>query len=141
MYIGSYEDMPKIRLPLGQEVKISDSTIRDGSQMPGLVMTKTHRIRIFEYLHSLGIEKLECFLFNQRDRDVAKTMLDRGYECPQVTGWARAKKEDIDLVLRMDGIKETGILMSVSDVHIFQKLGLKSREEAEKKYLDTLQYA
>lgn len=36
----SYEDLPKIKLPLGQEVFISDSTIRDGSQMPGIVMKK-----------------------------------------------------------------------------------------------------
>ena len=141
MFIRSYEDMPKVKLPLGQEVKISDSTIRDGSQMPGLVMTKKHRLKIYEYLHDLGIEKLECFLFNQRDKDVARSILDKGYEFPEVTGWARAKKEDIDLVLKMDGIKETGILMSVSDVHIFEKLGMKSREEAEKKYLDALQYA
>lgn len=137
----TYEEMPKVRMPEGQEMSISDSTIRDGSQMPGLVMTKKHRLKIYEYLHELGIEKLECFLFNQRDKDVARTMLDRGYECPQVTGWARARKEDIDLVTRMDGMKETGILMSVSDVHIFDKLGMKSREEAEKRYLDALQYA
>ena len=36
----SYEDLPRIKLPLGQEVFISDSTIRDGSQMPGIVMKK-----------------------------------------------------------------------------------------------------
>jgi len=39
----SYEDLPKIKLPLGQEVFISDSTIRDGSQMPGIVMKKNTR--------------------------------------------------------------------------------------------------
>ena len=41
----------------------------------------------------------------------------------------------------MDGIEETGILMSVSDSHVLDKMGLKSREEAEKKYTDALQYA
>ncbi|MEA3255711.1 MAG: isopropylmalate synthase [Candidatus Altiarchaeota archaeon] len=137
----SYEEMPKIRLPQGQKIKISDSTIRDGSQMPGVVLTRKHRLAVYEYLHEIGIEKLECFLFNQRDKDVARTMLDIGYEFPEVTGWARSNRNDIDLVLEMDGIKETGLLMSVSDTHIFDKLGLKSREDAEKKYLDALQYA
>lgn len=133
--------MPKVNLPPAQEVRISDSTIRDGSQMPGVVMSRKHRLAVYEYLHEIGIEKLECFLFNQRDKDVARSMLDKGYEFPEVTGWARSRKEDIDLVLAMDGIKETGILMSVSDTHIFDKLGMKSREEAKKKYLDALQYA
>lgn len=137
----SYEDLPKIKLPLGQEVFISDSTIRDGSQMPGIVMKKRHKIQIFEYLHQIGIEKLETFVYNERDQEAVKDMLDRGYEFPEVTGWARANPKDIDAVLKLDGIKETGILMSVSDSHIIDKMGLASREEAEKKYTETLQYA
>lgn len=137
----SYEEVPKIKLPSGVEPKISDSTIRDGSQMPGLIMSKKQKLTIFEYLHKIGIEKLECFLYNERDRDVAREMLDRGYECPEVTGWSRASPQDIDLILSMDGIEETGILMSVSDVHIFDKIGFKSKEEAREKYLNALQYA
>ncbi len=137
----SYEDLPKIKLPLGQEVFISDSTIRDGSQMPGIVMKRRHKIEIFEFLHRIGIEKLETFVYNERDREAVRMMLDRGYEFPEVTGWARANPRDIDFVLEMDGIKETGILMSVSDSHIMDKMGLSSREEAENKYIDALQYA
>src|SRR3972149_7253079 len=136
-----YEDLPRIRLPLGQEVFISDSTIRDGSQMPGIVMKKRHKIRIYEYLHKIGIEELETFVYNERDREAAREMLDIGHEFPEVTGWSRANPRDIDFVLDMDGIKETGILMSVSDSHVIDKMGLKSREEAEKKYTDALQYA
>lgn len=136
-----YEDMPKIKLPLGQEIKISDSTIRDGAQMPGIVLKKAHKLRIHDYLHEIGIEKIEAFLYNERDRSAVREMLDRGYEVPEVTAWARAVPKDIDLAIDMDGIEETGILMSVSDVHIFDKMGLKSREEAEEKYLSALQYA
>ena len=137
----TYEDMPKIKLPLGQEVKISDSTIRDGAQMPGIVLKKAHKLRIHDYLHEIGIEKIEAFLYNERDRSAVREMLDRGYEVPEVTAWARAVPKDIDLAIDMDGIEETGILMSVSDVHIFDKMGLKSRGEAEEKYLSALQYA
>jgi len=137
----SYEEMPKIELPLKQEIWISDSTIRDGAQMPGIVMTKRNKLKIYEYLHKIGIEKLECFLYNERDKAVAREMLDINYELPEVTGWARAKIEDIDLVLKFDEIKETGILMSVSDSHIFDKIEFKSREEAMDKYLRILDYA
>ncbi len=136
-----YEEMPKIKLENSEEIMLSDSTIRDGSQMPGIVMTKEHRLAVYEYLHRIGIEKLECFLYNKRDKEVAREMLNKGYEFPVVTAWSRAVKEDIDLVLSIDGINETGILMSVSDTHIFDKLRLKSREEAKAKYLDVLDYA
>ena len=136
-----YDDLPKIKLPKGQELFISDSTIRDGSQMPGIVMSKKQKLQIFEYLHQMGIEKLETFVFNPRDKEAAREMLNKGYEFPEVTGWARANPDDIDIVLEMDGIEETGILMSVSDSHIIDKMGLPSREAAEEKYLDSLQYA
>ena len=46
-----YEDLPKIKLPLGQEVSISDSTIRDGAQMPGIVMKSQQKFQIYNYLH------------------------------------------------------------------------------------------
>ncbi|NYT00139.1 MAG: isopropylmalate synthase [Methanocellales archaeon] len=137
----TYEDMPKIKMPSHHEVKISDSTLRDGAQMPGIVLKKAHKLRIYDYLHEIGIEKTEVFLYNERDRNAVRDMLGRGYDTPEVTGWARAVPKDIDLVLDTDGIKETGILMSVSDVHIFDKMGLNSREKAEEKYLNALQYA
>ncbi|MEA1924894.1 MAG: isopropylmalate synthase [Candidatus Altiarchaeota archaeon] len=133
--------MPKIRLPNAGDIKISDSTLRDGAQMTGVVLTRKHKLRIQEYLHEIGIEKLECFLFNERDKKVARDMLDKGYTNPEITGWARANPKDIDLVLQMDGIKETGILMSISETHIFDKLELEKREEATEKYLNALEYA
>jgi hypothetical protein len=97
----SYEDLPKIKLKKVKEVFISDSTNRDGSKMAGIVMKKKHKTEIFEYLHKIGIEKLETFVYNERDREAVKEMLDRGYEFPEVTGWA-GKSKDIDSVLEMD---------------------------------------
>lgn len=136
-----FEEMPKIKLPYGvADPKLSDSTMRDGAQMAGVVMKKAHKLQIFEFLHEIGIEKTEVFLYNERDKIVAREMLKRGYEKPQVTGWARANPKDIDLVLAMDGIKETGVLLSTSDIHIIHKLGL-NREEANKRYLNAVQYA
>jgi isopropylmalate/homocitrate/citramalate synthase len=142
--LRSYNELPKIRLPEGrgvEEIHISDSTLREGAQMPGLTMRKEHKVKIYEYLHRLGIEKTESFLFTESDRKAVKEMLDLGYDKPEVTGWARANPKDIDLVINADGIEETGILMSVSDAHIFDKLELRSREEAAENYLEAFEYA
>jgi len=138
---ASYEDLPRLRLPLGQEVFVSDSTLRDGAQMPGVVFKVKDRLKIFEYLHRIGIDKLEIFLYTASDKEAARAMMECGYSQPEVTGWARANPKDIDLVLGVDGIRETGILMSISDIHIRTKMGLTSRKEAEEKYLQALDYA
>ena len=51
--------------------------------------------------------------------------LDRRF--PQVTGWVRANKKELQAVKDM-GLSETGILTSVSDYHIFLKLGLDRKK-------------
>jgi isopropylmalate/homocitrate/citramalate synthase len=108
--------------------------------MPGIVMKSQQKFQIYNYLNRIGIEKLETFVYNERDRKAIKLMMDQGYEFPEITGWARANPADIDMVLNIDGIEETGVLMSVSDPHIVDKMGL-TREAAEEKYLNALQYA
>jgi isopropylmalate/homocitrate/citramalate synthase len=52
---------------------------------------------------------------------------------PEITGWIRAAKEDVPLVKAL-GLKETGLLTSVSDYHIFLKLN-KKRSQAMDGYL------
>ena len=56
-----------------------------------------------------------------------------GYRFPEITGWIRAVAEDLQLVKEM-GLKETGILTSVSDYHIFLKLN-SNRKKALENYL------
>lgn len=49
---------------------------------------------------------------------------------PEVTSWIRASKEDFKLVKEI-GMKETGILVSCSDYHIFMKLKMNRRQAME----------
>jgi len=137
--LRSYEDLPKVEIPNDKEIMISDGTLREGAQMPGVFIDKEDKLEIYKYLHKMGVEKIENFLYNDRDRQVTREMLDLGYDNPEVTGWMRASKKDIEKIISMEGIKETGILTSVSDSHIFDKIGFKTREEAKEKYLDVIQ--
>ena len=59
--------------------------------------------------------------------------MELGYEFPEITTWIRASKKDFELVKSI-GIKETGILVSCSDYHIFHKMGL-TRKQALEKYI------
>jgi isopropylmalate/homocitrate/citramalate synthase len=96
-------------------------------------------VDLYEFMHRLGgpkglIRASEFFLYSSRDREAVEKCLELGHEFPKVTGWIRAVKSDFKLVKEM-GLKETGILTSVSDYHIFLKLK-KTRREAMQLYLD-----
>lgn len=82
------------------------------------------------------IRQSEFFLYSEKDRDAVRKCLDRGYEFPQVTGWIRAVKNDFELV-KQAGLRETGILTSCSDYHLFLKLR-KGRSGALAMYLDVV---
>jgi isopropylmalate/homocitrate/citramalate synthase len=56
--------------------------------------------------------------------------MERGYEFPEITTWIRATKGDFKLIKDL-GIKESGILVSCSDYHIFKKLNMTRREAAD----------
>ena len=63
------------------------------------------------------------------DKESVRRCLALGYKWPEVTGWIRAVASDFKLVREM-GLKETGILTSCSDYHIFLKLRRTRRQAA-----------
>lgn len=140
-----YEEIPKIKfnniqLPMSipERIWITDTTFRDGQQSMTSMDTE-QMVKLFDLLHELDnesgiIKQTEFFLYSQKDRKAVEQCMKKGYKFPEVTSWIRANKEDFNLVKSM-GIKETGILMSCSDYHIFNKLN-KTRTEAMKMYLD-----
>lgn len=140
-----YEEIPKIKfnniqLPMNipDKIWITDTTFRDGQQSM-TNMNSDQMVKLFDFLHELDngsgiIRQTEFFLYSQKDRKAVEECMKKGYLFPEITSWIRANKEDFNLVKSM-GIKETGILMSCSDYHIFNKLG-KTRSEAMKMYLD-----
>ncbi len=92
-------------------------------------------------MHRLGgpkgiIRQCEFFLYSEKDRAAAYQCMERGYEFPEVTAWIRANKKDFEFVKEM-GIKETGILVSCSDYHIFYKMKM-SRRQAMDHYLSVV---
>lgn len=145
-----YSEIPKIifnniQLPMDipDDIWITDTTFRDGQQSME-AMTVEQMVQIFDYLHELDngsgiIRQTEFFLYSEKDRKAVEECMKRGYEFPEITSWIRANKDDFQLVKGM-GIKETGILMSCSDYHIFHKLN-KTREEAMETYLSIAEAA
>lgn len=122
---------------------ISDTTFRDGQQARP-PYTPKQIMDLYKMLHRLGgpegvIRHSEFFLYSDKDKKAVERVLGFGYDYPEVTGWIRANKKDLRLVRQM-GLKETGILTSCSDYHIFLKLG-KNRRQAMNGYLGIVKEA
>jgi hypothetical protein len=146
----SYTDIPKIAfnntvVPMNppENIWMTDTTFRDGQQAfpPFTVDQISH---LFDLMHRLGgpngmIRQTEFFLYSDKDKAAVRKCQEKGYDFPQITSWIRANKNDFKLVKEM-GIKETGILTSCSDYHIFLKLK-KTRREALDMYLDIVRAA
>ncbi|MFH1624092.1 MAG: histone-lysine N-methyltransferase, partial [Pseudomonadota bacterium] len=126
-----------------EEVFITDTTFRDGQQArPPYSVEQI--VDLFDMLHKLGgangvIRQSEFFLYSEKDKEAVQKCLERNYRHPEITGWIRASKEDFKLVKEM-GLKETGILSSVSDYHIFLKLK-KNRRVVLREYLSIVSAA
>ncbi|MFN3568274.1 MAG: histone-lysine N-methyltransferase, partial [Caldimicrobium sp.] len=90
---------------------ITDTTFRDGQQAR-TPYTPEQIETLYKFLHRLSgpngiIRKTEFFLYTSKDREALERCLSLGYKYPEITGWIRAKKEDLKLVKEM-GLKETG---------------------------------
>jgi len=126
-----------------EEIFITDTTFRDGQQARP-PYTVEQIADLYDMLHKLGgtngvIRQCEFFLYSEKDKEAVKKCQERAYRYPEITGWIRAVKEDFRLVKEM-GLKETGILTSVSDYHIFLKLK-KNRRVVLREYLSIVSAA
>ena len=142
--IFDYDSIPKIifnartvPMDMPENIWITDTTFRDGQQSMS-PFTVEQIIELFKLMSRLGGEKgiirqSEFFLYSEKDRRAAEACRDLGLKFPEVTSWIRANSKDFQLVKEM-GLKETGVLVSCSDYHIFKKMNL-NRGQALDKYL------
>jgi len=142
-----YDEVPKIAFndrivphDMPNDIWITDTTFRDGQQSRAPYSTE-QIVTIYDYFHRLGgvngkIRQCEFFLYSKKDRDAVYKCMERGYEFPEVTSWIRASRKDFELVKEI-GMKETGILVSCSDYHIFYKLKM-TRKECMEHYLSVV---
>ena len=142
--IYDYEHIPKITFnmrhvpeDMPDEIWMTDTTFRDGQQSVS-PFTPEQIVHLFKLMSRLGgpkglVRQSEFFLYTERDKQALRMCQDLGLEFPQITTWIRANKKDFELV-KQAGVAETGILVSCSDYHIFNKMHL-TRSQAMDKYL------
>ncbi|MBS7262588.1 MAG: 2-isopropylmalate synthase [Eubacteriales bacterium] len=142
--IYDYDQIPKTAFnyrltPMNppDQIWITDTTFRDGQQAQSPFSVE-HIANLYALLHKLGgpkglIRQCEFFVYTEKDRASIRRCQEMGFEFPEITTWIRANDSDFDLVKEM-GIRETGILVSCSDYHIYEKMHM-DRKQALDKYL------
>lgn len=136
--IYSYGTVPKVafnhrRVPMNmpEEIWITDTSLRDGQQSVEPYSVE-QIVNIYKLLSKLGgpfgiIRQTEFFVYSKKDREAIEKCMELDLKFPEITSWIRASKEDFRLVRDL-GIKETGILVSCSDYHIFKKMKMTRRQ-------------
>lgn len=148
--IYSYDEVPKVafnhrRVPLSmpENIWITDTSFRDGQQSVN-PYTADQIVDLYKLMAKLGgpygiIRQTEFFIYSKKDREAIERCMDLGLKFPEITTWIRASREDFKLVRDL-GIRETGILVSCSDYHIFKKMKM-TRAQAMDHYLATVKDA
>lgn len=143
-HLFDYESVPKVSFNhrfvptcMPKEIWITDTTFRDGQQSTS-PFTVDQIVHLYKLMHSLGgpkgiIRQSEFFVYSEKDRESLLRCKELGYDFPEITTWIRASEKDFQLVKDL-GIRETGVLVSCSDYHIYKKMGL-TRAKALDKYL------
>lgn len=110
-----------------KEIKIVDTTLRDGEQTAGVAFANHEKIAIAQALSDIGIDQLEVGIptMGGDEKAAIKEICKRGLKS-SIMAWNRAVISDIEQSIDC-GVDAVAISLSVSDIHIQHKLK-KSRE-------------
>lgn len=109
-----------------QEVKIVDTTLRDGEQTAGVVFANEEKVRIATLLNQVGVHQIEAGVpvMGGDERKAIKKIVKSNLDA-SIMGWNRAVVSDVEASLDC-GVDAAAISVSTSDIHIEKKLD-KSR--------------
>jgi isopropylmalate/homocitrate/citramalate synthase len=129
------------KAPSLDEYIVHDSTLREGEQTPGVIFSIEDKLKIAKKLDEVGIQQIEAGFpaASEKQRKCIESLVDLNLDA-QLSAFARAKKEDIDVVADVgaDGIV---VSLSISPYHRKYKFKNMSKEAYLEKLADTISYA
>jgi 2-isopropylmalate synthase len=127
-----------------EQVKIFDTTLRDGEQSPGASMNTAEKLRLAIQLEKLGVDVIEAGFPAASEGDFeAVSRIAAKLKTSQVAALARANKYDID---RAWGAIEKAVkprihtFIATSDIHMQYKLQM-SRDQVVDAAVEAVKYA
>jgi len=127
--------------PSIDEYIVHDSTLREGEQTPGVVFGIEDKLKIAKKLDEVGIQQIESGFpaASEKQRKCIEALVKMNLDA-QISAFARAKHEDIDVVADT-GADGAVVSFSVSHHHRKHKFHDMSQEEYLKKLADSISYA
>ena len=123
-----------------KDVKIFDTTLRDGEQAPGIALSPEDKVRIAIALDDLGVDFLEAgFAASGETEKEILTELGRSNLNAKVCSLARAVRSDIDAVIDT-GIGMVHTFIATSNLHMEYKLKMNT-EQVKARAVDVVEYA
>ena len=107
---------------MGREIKIVDTTLRDGEQTAGVVFANQEKVRIARYLDEIGVHQIEAGIptMGGDEKQAIRNICKLGLKC-SIMGWNRPVTSDIQDSIDC-GVDAVAISISTSDIHIKYKL-------------------
>lgn len=112
---------------LTTNIKIDDTTLRDGEQTAGVVFSNAEKVEIAKRLDDIGVHQIEAGIpaMEGDEKEVIKEIAGLGLKA-SVLAWNRAVISDIQHSIDT-GVSAIAVSIAVSDIHIETKL-MKDRQ-------------
>ena len=127
------------RFHVAEPIRFYDTTLRDGEQTVGVVLSPEQKLEIARKLDVLGISRIEAGFprVSPEDAEAIRLILRAGLKA-EIWGFSRAQKADIEALVEL-GVKATVIEVPTSDIKL-KAYGL-TREESEKRLVNAVSLA
>ena len=117
-------------------IRIFDTTLRDGEQSPGVSLSPEKKLNIAKKLDQLGVDAIETGfpVISDGEKEGVKLIVGEGLKA-ELCGLARTNKKDIDAAVDC-GLNFIHTFIATSDIHLEHKLKMTRDEALEKAISD-----
>lgn len=103
-------------------IKVLDTTLRDGEQTPGVSLTPLEKLRIATKLDEIGVDFIEAgsAITSEGERESIKQITKQGFNA-EILSFSRPLNVDLDYCIECD-VDAVNLVVPTSDLHIKDKL-------------------
>jgi 2-isopropylmalate synthase len=123
-----------------ENIKIFDTTLRDGEQTPGVSVTPKQKVEIASKLDELGVDIIEAGfpIVSHGEMEAIANIAKQGLNA-EICGLARTIQTDIDAAIKCN-LAYVHTFIATSDIHMQYKLKM-TREQVLEKAVSAVEYA
>ncbi len=140
IWVSELNQRPEIRGDFPRStVQFYDTTLRDGEQTVGVILSPQQKLEIARKLDELGVSRIEAGFprVSPEDAEAIQLMSKAGLKS-ELWGFSRAVKADVEELLRL-GLRASVIEAPTSDIKL-KAYGI-SRDEVLRRIVDAVSFA